>query len=146
MTLQLDRPLVVLDTETTGVDPEIDRIVQIGIVLVSRDHERQEWEFYIDPEEPIPPEATEIHGISDVIVQGKPPFVQIWPLIAEIIDGADIVAYNARFDLAMIDAELKRAALPKWDRSGVRVIDPLVIFRARHPHTLEGACKEYGVG
>jgi DNA polymerase-3 subunit epsilon len=146
MTLQLTRPLVVLDTETTGLEPGIDRIVQIGIVRVEAGRDPGRYKYLVNPGVPIPPEATAIHGITDEMVKDERAFAYLWPMLLRVgIDGADLCAYNARFDLAMIDAELSRAALT-WDRSGVRIIDPMMIFRARHPHTLEGACKEYGVG
>lgn len=142
--LNLDRPLVVIDTETTGVETDMDRIVQIAVIRID-DPKRIPTQFccYIDPGVPIPPEATAVHGITDDMVRGQLSFSQVWGQhVAALVEGADVCAYNARFDLAMIDRELRNAGL-KWDRSKVRIIDPMVIFRQRVPHTLEGALVYY---
>jgi DNA polymerase-3 subunit epsilon len=145
MTLQLTRPLVVIDTETTGTDPQTDRIVQIGLVRIepAAPENLGEWSYLVDPGEPIPPEAIHVHGISDDDVYGQRRFRDVWSLVDGVLYGADLCAYNARFDLAMIDAEVRRAGLPAWDRSTTLVLDPMVIFHRRHPRDLAGALKHY---
>ena len=75
--LKLERPLAVLDLETTGLDPSADRIVEIGILLAMPDGTTQPCIQRIDPQRPIPPEATAIHGIGDADVAGCPPFAKV---------------------------------------------------------------------
>lgn len=141
MTLNLTRPLVVLDVETTGLEPDIDRIVQIGLVTQPPGGVIQQFQSLVNPGCPIPPEVTEIHGITDEAVKDAESFPAVWSRVAELLEGADLCAYNARFDLSMIEAECKRNGIP-WEPPA-RVIDPLLIFRAFHPHTLVGAVRHY---
>lgn len=139
--LKLDRPLVIVDTETTGVEKSIDRIVQIAAIRIEPCGTTEEQCLLVNPGVPIPPEATAIHGITDARVVAEPKFPTAWALMRRLIEGADFCAYNAPFDLGMIEAECKRAGLPVYKPE--RVIDPLVIFRRLVPHTLEGALKYF---
>lgn len=143
MTLQLDRPLVVLDTETTGTE-DYDEIISIAVIRIDPGHAPEKSVSYIQPYGAIPPESTKVHGITDAMVANAPRFADLWQTdIRALVQGADVCAYNAAFDLGMIDRELARAALPKWDRSTVRILDPYVIFRTRLPHKLTGAVEYY---
>lgn len=139
--LKLDRPLVIVDTETTGVEKSIDRIVQIAAIRIEPSGLTEEQCMLVNPGVPIPPEATAIHGITDARVAAEPKFPTVWAVMARLIKGADFCAYNAPFDLGMIEAECKRAGLPVYKPE--RVVDPLVIFRGRQPHTLKGAVEYY---
>jgi DNA polymerase-3 subunit epsilon len=141
VTLPLSRPLAVIDVETTGVEPDIDRIVQIGLVRVYEGGGRMTNCWMVDPGIPIPPEATEIHGITDAMVKDAEPFAMLWPRIASVISECDVCAYNAKFDLTMLEAECMRNGIA-W-QPPERVIDPYRIFLSRVPHTLEGAVRFY---
>jgi DNA polymerase-3 subunit epsilon len=129
-----DLPLVAIDTETTGRDPNIDRIVEVGCVVWLRGEVIARHHWLINPGCPIPKEAFEVHGIGDEDVQNSPPFSGIASELLAVLRGSVPVAYNAEFDRAFLAAELSRAAindavLPPAVRKGVEWIDPLVWAR-----------------
>lgn len=130
-------PLVSIDTETTGRDPRNDRIVEIACVVLlgGRIVEQQSW--LINPGRPIPAEASEVHGIKDEDVAGKPTFSDIVPELVEATKNRVPVAYNAGFDQVAILAELDRAtgvprAKPPALRREICWFDPLVWARDLH--------------
>jgi DNA polymerase-3 subunit epsilon len=139
--VRLDRPICIIDTETTGVEVESDRIVQIATVRLETDGTTTMSSHLVNAGVPIPPEATAIHGIDDLRVANEQPFPDVWPLLRERMLGAVLCAYNARFDVGILAAECKRHRI-SW-QPPERVIDPLVIFRTEAPHTLEGAVRYY---
>ena len=140
----LKRPLVFIDFETTGVDVEKDRIVEIGFVKYVGDfkmfdsiHEK------VDPTIPIPPEATAVHGISDADVAGKPTFKELSALVLDFIAGCDIAGYNIlSFDAPLLNNELLRARYA-WDYTDVSFVDACVIARRKEPRDLTWARKFY---
>jgi DNA polymerase-3 subunit epsilon len=130
----IDEPIAFVDTETTGVDPKLDRIIEVGIVLGRRGEvgERRSW--LINPGIPIPRESSEVHGINDEMVKDKPDFAGVLNEIAATFAGALPAAYNAAFDRAFLHNELDRSGkslidLPPALQSGVAWIDPLVFAR-----------------
>jgi DNA polymerase-3 subunit epsilon len=147
-------PLAAIDTETTGRDPELDRIVEIACVLW-RDGEvvaRHCW--LVDPCRPIPQEAFEVHGIGDGDVQGKPRFAEIAADVLAALHGSVPVAYNAEFDRAFLMAEMVRAealagSAPPACRKGIEWIDPLVWARELHKleksKSLSEVCARLGI-
>lgn len=137
----LDQPIVIVDTETTGVEPELDRIVQVAAIRVETNGARREFCSLVKPGIPIPPEATAIHKITDADVADAPPWPHAWSALGHFLNGAVFCAYNARFDIAMIRAECQRHRIA-WTPPD-QVIDPMVIFRQRVPHTLEGAVRHF---
>jgi DNA polymerase-3 subunit epsilon len=141
--LQLDRPLVVFDLETTGIDVEKDRIVQIAMIRVEPDGSRDEWETLVNPECPIPPQATAVHGISDADVRDAPTFSQVRGEVEQRLAGADVAGFNSvRFDLPLLEAELARAgSRPEW--TGVRHLDALRIFHTMERRDLTAAYRFY---
>ena len=140
-----DRPICIIDTETTGVEVELDRIVQVATVRLETDGTTTMSSHLVNPGVPIPPEATAIHGIDDARVADEQRFLDIWPALRDRMHGTALCAYNARFDLGILAAECRRHRI-SWQPPG-RVIDPLVIFRRELPHTLEGAMRYYlGLG
>lgn len=139
--LQIKRDLVVVDTETTGVETT-DRIIEIGITVLHVDGTRKLWEQRFNPGIPIPPEATEIHGITDADVADKPPFSEYALRIKRGFADRDIAGYNVRFDLSMVDQEMRLCGL-KLDLSGVHVIDAAGIFFKKEPRTLSAAVQKY---
>lgn len=141
--LRLDRALVAFDLETTGIDFEKDRIVQIALVRVEPDGRRATFATLVNPQRPIPPEATRIHGISDLDVQDAPLFAQIRIQVEEIFKNADLAGFNSvKFDLPLLQAELKRAG-GLLDLRGVRHLDAMRIFHAMERRDLTAACRFY---
>ena len=107
--LQLDRPLVCFDLETTGLDVQKDRIVQISLIRVEPSGERRVFTSLVNPQRPIPPEASAIHGIRDEHVRSEPSFSQLREEVEEILEGADLAGFNmVRFDLPLLEAEIQR--------------------------------------
>lgn len=137
------RPLAVLDLETTGLDPNEDRIVEVGIVHVAADGTEAHHVWHINPQRPIPPEATAVHGIKDADVIGKPTFAELADEIAAVLAGCDLAGYNLlAFDLGLLEVEFNRVGIEFPDPEA-RIVDALVIFRKLIPHTLAGALKHY---
>jgi DNA polymerase-3 subunit epsilon len=130
----IELPIAVLDTETTGRDPQTDRIVEIGIVIGLRGEVVKRHNWLVNPGIPIPDAAREVHGISDDDVKDAPTFQQIAGEIAEALRGTVPAAYNASFDKAFVEAELLRSGLvldafPACLRRSVEWVDPLVWAR-----------------
>lgn len=141
--LGCERPLAVLDLETTGNVPSRDRIVEIGVVRIDRDARIAELATLVHPGVPIPPEATAIHGITDEAVASSPPFARIASEVVALLDGADLCGYNVRrFDLQVLRAELARAGFD-FSLAGRRIFDPFVIFRRQEPRDLGAAVRFY---
>ena len=141
-TLQTDRPLSFFDLETTGVD-ETARIVQIAICTYSPDTgEWVEFESLVNPEMPIPPGSTAVHGITDQDVADAPTLEAIADrILAEL--PADLCGFNAlKFDVPILARELDRVGRP-LDLTGRRIIDPFLIFLQREPRNLSAALKLY---
>jgi DNA polymerase-3 subunit epsilon len=142
---------IVLDTETTGLEPELGhRIIEIGCVeLVNRRATGRTFHRYLNPERDIDEGALAVHGISRAELEGKPRFVEIAEELTTFIAGAELVIHNAAFDVAFLDAELAR--LPGDTRTVVslcRVLDTLALAREMHPgqrNNLDALCKRYSV-
>lgn len=143
MKLNLQRPLVFFDLETTGVQITRDRIVEISIVKVHPDGERETKTRRINPGIPIPPEATAVHGISDEDVADCPTFAQVARSLYTWLEGCDIAGFNSnRFDVPMLIEEFLRAgvAINFDDRY---FVDVQTIFHKMERRTLEAAYKFY---
>ncbi len=140
--LKIQRPLTVLDVETTGVWPKSDRIVQIAFVTVTPDHRVVEFDQLINPERSIPEESTAIHGITDENVKDAPVFREVAVSIAEALSGHDFIGYNFRFDRQMLEAECDRAGL-SFTFEGMAQIDPLHVWQRLEPRTLVDASERF---
>jgi DNA polymerase-3 subunit epsilon len=141
--LALDRPLAILDLETTGIDPQSDRIIEISILKLAPGVEPDHRTQRVNPGIPIPAEATEVHGIRDEDVAGLPPFRALAPAILTFVEGCDLCGYNLlRFDLRLILTEYQRAGLT-FPIRGRRIIDPCRIFHLREPRDLSSALRFY---
>jgi len=139
--LQLKRPIAFIDLETTGVSLSSDRIVEIAIIKVMPDGSRQVKRKLINPQMPIPAEATEIHGITDKMVKDAPTFKQAGNEIKMFIDNCDLGGYNSnRFDIPILMEEFLRAGMDV-DLSTRRMIDVQHIFYTMEPRTLTAAYK-----
>ena len=139
---------IVLDTETTGLDPyQGHRLIEIGCVeLLNRIPSGQVFHRYINPERDIPAEAFAIHGISMEFLQDKPPFHQIADELLAFLGDAPLVIHNAAFDYGFINAELERATRPLVDRA--RLVDTLLLARRKHPagpNRLDDLCVRYRI-
>lgn len=141
--LNLSKPLCFFDLETTGVNVSKDRIVEISILKVYPDGEKESRTWLVNPERPIPPETTAIHGISDKDVADKPTFSKLAPKIQEMLKDADVAGFNSnRFDIPLLAEELLRAGLD-IDLKKSRPIDVQVIFHKKEPRNLTAAYKFY---
>ena len=141
-TLKITRPLTVLDVETTGTDTKRDRVVEVAFSTVTQSGEVTNRKRLINPEEPIPAEATAIHDISDRDVVGEPTFRQIGRSLAEQLTGQDFVAYNHRFDRDVLTAEFERAGVPSPFVNAIW-IDPYKIWLHLEPRKLVNAVERF---
>ncbi len=141
--LQLDRPLVAFDLETTGLNVKEDRIVEISCVKILPNGDREIKTRRLNPEHPISAEATEVHGISDEDVANEPTFRQVGRSLYDFLEGCDLTGFNlTSFDLPILAGELGRLDL-EFPGPGIRVIDSRRIFIAKEPRTLQAALNFY---
>jgi DNA polymerase III subunit epsilon len=139
---------IVLDTETTGLDPAAgDRIVEIGAVeLVNGLPTGASWHRYINPERPMPPGAFAVHGLGDDFLRDKPVFAAVRDAFLGFIADAPLVIHNAAFDIGFLDAELGRSGAPPLGRG--RAVCTLEMARARFPgagNSLDALCRRFGI-
>ncbi|MBJ2149606.1 DNA polymerase III subunit epsilon [Paracoccus sp. IB05] len=139
---------IVLDTETTGFDPEQgDRIVEIGAVeLFNHLPTGKVYHQYINPERDMPQGAFEVHGLSSEFLSDKPVFAKIGQAFVDFVGDAKLVIHNAAFDMKFLNFELKRMGLA--DIPWARAIDTLAIARQRFPGSpasLDALCRRFGV-
>lgn len=143
MKLKLTRPLVFFDLETTGTNISRDRIVEISVIKLMPDGTVIEKTRRINPEMPIPAEATAVHHITDDDVRNEPTFRQIAVSLAQMLSGCDIAGYNSnRFDVPLLDQEFERAGVD-FDISRARMIDVQTIYHKKEPRTLVAAYRYY---
>lgn len=142
---------VVLDTETTGLEPsQGHRIIEIGCVeLVNRKLTGRHYHQYINPDREVEAGAIEVHGITNEFLADKPKFEQIADDFFEFIDGAELVIHNAPFDVGFIDHEFgKLKKNPGKVAKHCSVVDTLIMARQKHPgqrNNLDALCQRYGV-
>lgn len=143
MKIELNRPIVFFDLETTGTDIQNDKIVQISLIKVNQDKTEEVKTLLINPGIPIPAEATEVHEITDEDVRDKPNFQHYAEEIHNFLLDCDISGYNIhRFDLPLIRFEFQRVGI-SYDIGNVKVIDPMVIYIKKNPRDLTSAYKQY---
>ena len=139
---------IVLDTETTGLEPgQGDRVIEVAAVeLMNLLPTGATFHRLIDPERDIPAEATRVHGFTSADLAGKPRFADIAQEMLDFLADAPIIAHNAPFDFGFLDAELLRCGKPKLDRS--RMIDSLMLAKERYPgmpNSLDALCRRLNV-
>ncbi|MFN7174781.1 MAG: DNA polymerase III subunit epsilon [Thermaurantiacus tibetensis] len=139
---------IVLDTETTGLDPrEGHRLVELAAVeLRGRMPTGATLHLHFNPGRPMPPEAERVHGLSDAFLADKPPFAACADEILAFLGDSPIVAHNARFDWQFLNAELVAAGRPPIPEE--RLVDTLDLARARLPgakHSLDALCQRFGI-
>ena len=143
MKLNLTRPLIVFDLETTGLDFIRDRIIQISYIKVSPDGTEERENLFVNPEKPIPHEVVELTGITDDDVKDAPTFKALAPQLSEKFKGCDFAGYNSNhFDIPMLAEEFLRAGID-FDFSKVRLIDAQTIFHKMERRNLAAAYKFY---
>jgi DNA polymerase-3 subunit epsilon len=139
---------IVIDTETTGLDPlDGHRLVEIGCVeLVNGIPSGQTFHCYLNPERSMPAEARAVHGLSDEFLKDKSFFAEIADDLLAFVGDAPLVIHNAAFDIAFLNAELERAGRPPIPRE--RMVDTLLLARRKHPgasNRLDDLCMRYAI-
>jgi DNA polymerase-3 subunit epsilon len=139
---------IVFDTETTGLDPLAgDRLVEIGCIeLFNRFPTGKTFHGYFNPERDMPESALKIHGLTVDFLKNQPLFAHRAGELIDFLGDAQLVAHNAMFDLAFLNAELERAGRPAVSRD--RMVDTLLIARRKHPgaaNRLDDLCARYAV-
>lgn len=143
MKLQLTKPIVFFDLETTGMDIAKDRIVEISLLKVYPNGDSESKTMKINPEMPIPPKTTEIHGITDEDVKDSPAFSEVAKQIQQFIEGCDLAGFNSnRFDLPLLAEEFIRVGVD-YDLKKQRFIDVQVIFHKMEKRNLSAAYRFY---
>ena len=143
MRLTLTRPLVFVDLETTGTDIVTDRVVQIAALKLFPDLTEDLRVRLINPQRPIPPPATEVHGITDEDVKCEPSFAGIAASLFQFFSGCDIGGFNSnRFDLPLLVEEFARCGID-FPEADTRLIDVQTIFHKKEERTLSAAYKFY---
>ncbi len=143
MNLNLKKPLVVFDLETTGLDIVNDRIIQLSFIKVYPDGKEERGDHLINPGKHIPEMITELTGIDDEKVKDAPSFKQISTTLAETFKGCDFAGFNSnRFDVPMLAEEFLRAGID-FDFSKCRLIDAQAIFHKMERRNLAAAYKFY---
>ncbi|MEX0971435.1 MAG: DNA polymerase III subunit epsilon [Paracoccaceae bacterium] len=139
---------IVLDTETTGLDPEKgDRLVEIGCVeLLNHMPTGKTYHQYINPQRDMPIEAFNVHGLSEEFLSDKPLFAEIVPAFREFIGDARLVIHNASFDMKFLNAELRWAELDPIPMA--QALDTLEIARRKYPgaqNSLDALCRRFNI-
>ncbi|MBI4645497.1 MAG: 3'-5' exonuclease [Bacteroidia bacterium] len=147
MKLNLEKPILFIDIETTGMNIVTDRIVEISALKIEPDGKEIILTHRVNPEIPIPKDATAIHGITDEDVQDKPVFKEIAESLVKFIAGCDIAGFNSnkfdiKFDIPLLAEEFIRAEID-IDLKSSRHIDVMVIFHKLEQRTLSAAYKFY---
>ena len=142
---------VVLDTETTGLEPEAGhRIIEIGCVeLVNRRPTQRRFHRYVNPGRPVDRGAVDVHGIEDDFLAKQPRFAEVAREFLDFVRGAELVIHNADFDVAFLNHELRRIdGVPSEIRDCCGVLDTLALARRLHPgqrNSLDALAKRYSV-
>ncbi len=143
MELNLKRPLVFIDLETTGINVASDRIVEISSLKINPNGNEQWMTTLVNPGIPIPPKVTAIHGISDADVAEAPTFKEIAKNLTSFLEGCDLAGFNAmKFDIPVLAEEFLRANVD-FNFTKRKYIDVQVIFHKKEQRTLEAAVRFY---
>lgn len=143
MELKLSRPICFFDLETTGTNVATDRIVEIAILKVFPNGNKESHTWRVNPTVPIPAATTAIHGINDEMVANEPTFKELAPKIQEMMKDSDMAGYNSnRFDIPLLAEELERAEVD-LDLKKNLAVDVQTIFHKKEKRTLEAAYKFY---
>ncbi len=143
MELKLRRPIAFIDIETTGINVSTDRIVELSVLKINPSGKEEWMSLRVNPEMPIPPKATAIHGITDEDVANAPTFREIAKNLTQFIEGCDLAGYNAiKFDIPVLAEEFLRANMDFNFRKR-KYVDVQVIFYKKEQRTLAAAYQFY---
>lgn len=143
MELKLNRPICFFDLETTGIDVVKDRIVEISILKIYPNGNKESKTWLVNPTVPIPAHSTAVHGITDEKVANEPTFKELAPQIHTMIKDSDLAGYNSdRFDIPLLVEELLRAEID-FDIKNRVSVDVQTIFHKKEERTLSAAYKFY---
>ena len=143
MKFELTKALCFFDLETTGTAISKDRIVEMAVLKLHPDGTKETKQWRVNPEQPIPEEASSVHGITDEMVAGEPTFKELSKEIYNFIQGCDLAGYNSdRFDIPLLVEELLRAEIP-FDFKNIKTVDVQTIFHKMEARTLAAALKFY---
>ncbi len=141
--LQLERPLVFIDIEATGISPPVDRIVELSLLKLKPEGDEEVMTFRANPGVRIPEDATAVHGIRIADVANQPPFQDFATDVGEFLRDSDLAGFNvARFDLPMLEAEMRRAGV-ELGRRGRSVVDVMAIYHTKERRDLPSAVRFY---
>ncbi|MBN2462652.1 MAG: 3'-5' exonuclease [Dehalococcoidia bacterium] len=141
--ITLERPLAFIDVETTGLKPNLDRIVELSILKIHPSGNGEYKSHRINPGIPIPADATAIHGITNADVAHEPKFEQYAKSIRDFLGGCDIAGFNViKFDLPFVEAELKRAGI-EFSRQNRYLVDSQILYHLMDPRDLKAAYLKY---
>ena len=143
MELNLKRPLVVFDLESTGLNITEDRIIELSYVKVYPNGQEESRTFRFNPEKVIPQQAIDVHHITNEMLEGEPTFKQRAHEIARVFEGSDIAGFNSNhFDIPLLAQEMSKAGI-NFDPSQHKFIDVQTIYHKREKRDLEAACIFY---
>ncbi len=143
MKLNLNKPLIIFDLETTGLDLVTDRIIQISYIKVMPNGDEERKNLFVNPEKPIPALVQQLTGITDEMVKDAPVFKQMAKALHDTFAGCDFAGFNSnRFDIPLLAEEFLRAGID-FDFSRRRLIDVQTIFHKMEPRNLAAAYKFY---
>ncbi|TAN27288.1 MAG: DNA polymerase III subunit epsilon [Castellaniella sp.] len=141
---------VVLDTETTGLEPDQGhRVVEIGCVeIVNRRVTDHHLHLYLNPDRDSDPDALRIHGLTTEFLSEHPRFPEIADQLASFVKDAEVIIHNAAFDVKFLSAELERASLPEFPTLCAEITDSLLVAREMFPgkrNNLDALCERFGI-
>ena len=144
MKLNLNKPICFFDLETTGTNPGKDKIVEIAVLKIDINNQKKEMVWRVNPECPIPDEASSVHGITDEMVKDQPIFKHFSKEIFNFIEGCDLGGYNIdKFDLPLLVEEFIRSGIDVSSFVKVKTVDVQTIFFKKEPRDLSSALKFY---
>jgi len=144
MKLNLNKPICFFDLETTGTNPGKDKIVEIAVLKIDTNNQKKEMVWRVNPECPIPEEASSVHGITDEMVKDQPIFKHFSKEIFNFIEGCDLGGYNIdKFDLPLLVEEFIRSGIDVSSFVKVKTVDVQTIFFKKEPRDLSSALKFY---
>ncbi|NYT84029.1 DNA polymerase III subunit epsilon [Pollutimonas harenae] len=141
---------IVLDTETTGLDPaQGHRVVELACVeMENRILTGRHLHLYLNPDRDSDPEALAVHGLTTEFLSGHPRFEEVAQQLVEYVKGAEVIIHNAAFDVKFLNAELTRIGLPAFHTMCGKITDSLLHARELHPgkrNSLDALCERYGI-
>ncbi|MFV0284545.1 MAG: DNA polymerase III subunit epsilon [Castellaniella sp.] len=141
---------IVLDTETTGLEPDQGhRVVELACVeIVSRQVTNRHLHLYLNPDRDSDPEALQVHGLTTEFLSGHPRFPEVAGQLMDFVRDAEVIIHNAAFDVKFLNAELNRAKLPPFTEICGKITDSLLVAREMFPgkrNNLDALCERFGI-